>query len=87
MQPALTDTPGGRHSLLLYMVGIVLFLLHPVHGMPIYLASAVLLVAQCQSLANAVVLGMVIKLLAVALQQKLIGYPFSESDVIKKTIA
>eukprot|EP00971_Amphidinium_carterae_P196629 3902340-Amphidinium_carterae.1 len=29
---------------------------------------------------------MVIKLLAVALQQKLIGYPFSDSDAIKKTI-
>eukprot|EP00971_Amphidinium_carterae_P159678 3166034-Amphidinium_carterae.1 len=39
-----------------------------------------------RDLAIAVVLGMVIKLLAVALQQKLIGYPFSDSDVIKKTI-
>eukprot|EP00971_Amphidinium_carterae_P139150 2757687-Amphidinium_carterae.1 len=29
---------------------------------------------------------MVIKLLAVALQQKLFGYPFSESVTIKKTI-
>jgi len=76
-------------------VGIVLFLLPPVPGMPIYLASAVLLVAQGQrkgaetfwrDLITAVVLSMVIKLLAVALQQKLIGYPFSESVAIKKTI-
>mmetsp|Transcript_58155 Transcript_58155/g.107381 ORF Transcript_58155/g.107381 Transcript_58155/m.107381 type:complete len:747 (+) Transcript_58155:113-2353(+) len=79
----------------LCIVGIVLFLLPPVPGMPIYLASAVLLVAQGQrkgaatfwrDLVIAVVLSMVIKLLAVALQQKLIGYPFSESVAIKKTI-
>jgi len=90
-----TDTPGGRHSLLLYMLGIVLFLLHLVPGMPIYLASAVLLLAQGQKkgadtswryLVIAVVLGMVAKLLIVALQQKLIGYRFLESDAIKKTI-
>jgi len=48
MQFNRTDTPVGRHSLLLYMVGIVRFLLLPVLRMPIYLASAVLLVAQGQ---------------------------------------
>eukprot|EP00971_Amphidinium_carterae_P310971 6179742-Amphidinium_carterae.1 len=67
MQLTWMDTPGGRHSLPLYMMGIVLFLLHLVPGMQIYLASAVLLVAQVQrkgadtlwrDLAIAVVLGM-----------------------------
>eukprot|EP00971_Amphidinium_carterae_P128396 2543373-Amphidinium_carterae.1 len=91
MQLTWTDTPGGRRSLLLHMVGTVLFLLHLVPGMPIF-ASAVLLVAQggadtlWRDLAIAVVLGMVIKLLAVALQQKLIGYPYSECATIKKLI-
>mmetsp|Transcript_25122 Transcript_25122/g.57765 ORF Transcript_25122/g.57765 Transcript_25122/m.57765 type:complete len:140 (-) Transcript_25122:3-422(-) len=73
------------------MVGIALFLLPPVLGMPFYLAFVVVLVAQNQrkgqdtfgiDLVITVVLGMVIKLLAVALQQN--GSPFLESVAIKK---
>jgi len=75
------------------MVGIALFLLPPVLGMPFYLAFVVVLVAQNQrkgqdtfgiDLVITVVLGMVIKLLAVALQWN--GSPFSENAAIKKTI-
>mmetsp|Transcript_19184 Transcript_19184/g.44664 ORF Transcript_19184/g.44664 Transcript_19184/m.44664 type:complete len:114 (+) Transcript_19184:229-570(+) len=64
-------------------------------GVPIHLARAALLVAHNQrkcadtkwrDLVIAVVLGMVIKFFAVALQHMLIGYPFSGSFAIKKTI-
>eukprot|EP00971_Amphidinium_carterae_P335532 6471443-Amphidinium_carterae.1 len=73
--------------LTLCMVGIVLFLLLPVPGMPIYLGPAVARVLLTQrkgadtfwsAVVMTVVVGMVIKLLAVALQQKHIGYPFSK---------
>jgi len=79
----------------LFLVGIVLFLLPPVPGMPVYLASAVLLVAQGQRISLdrfykdmwvAVAVSFGIKLVAVAMQQKLIGTPFSRSIGIKSAI-
>mmetsp|Transcript_17352 Transcript_17352/g.52317 ORF Transcript_17352/g.52317 Transcript_17352/m.52317 type:complete len:759 (+) Transcript_17352:140-2416(+) len=80
---------------ILYGVGVALFLLPPVPGCPIYMISAILITKRFEATGRhfvlasllATVFAMVIKLSAVALQQKLIGEPFSDSVRVKRLVA
>lgn len=72
----------GVVCLLFYVAGLVMFLLPPVPGVPVYIAAGAIIVSRAKQeewldfysgLAFAACLGLVLKLNAVAMQQKLIG--------------
>jgi len=79
---------------ILYGIGVTLFLLPPVPGCPIYMVSSILITKRFEATGRhfllaslvALILSMVIKLSAVAMQQKLIGEPFSHSLFVKKLV-
>jgi hypothetical protein len=81
--------------LALFGVGVSLFMLPPVPGMPIYLLSGVLIVHRCEDDGHtflfgcslAISFGFVMKMMAITLQQKCIGECFSQSVRVKRTIA
>jgi hypothetical protein len=74
-------------------VGMVLFMLPPVPGLPIYLTSGIVLVAIGkdrigleQSIAYAMFVSTMIKLLACAIQQKIIGGLLGSSTSVKQMV-
>jgi len=87
--------PWAAVVFILYGIGVTLFLLPPVPGCPIYMVSAVLITKRFEAggghflLASllALVISMVIKLTAVAVEQKMIGEPFSNNIAVKKLVA
>jgi len=84
----------GSILAVLFAVGLLLFLLPPVPGVPVYLAAGIIVTQR--SLASgssfsrgcliAIGLSFVTKLTATALQQKMIGAPFANSVAIKRMI-
>lgn len=80
-------------TIVLTVVGLFLFLLPPVPGAPIYLASGVLILATAKkngwtvfpAVAYSCVLSLMIKLIACTLQQKMIGENLAGSLWIRKT--
>mmetsp|Transcript_47907 Transcript_47907/g.113848 ORF Transcript_47907/g.113848 Transcript_47907/m.113848 type:complete len:759 (+) Transcript_47907:174-2450(+) len=84
-------------TVVLIAVGICIFLLPPVPGLPIYITAGVVFVGHQQApeataisfyeaLAYACAVSLVIKLLGTFMQQKLIGVPFSRNVQVKKMI-
>mmetsp|Transcript_90205 Transcript_90205/g.160664 ORF Transcript_90205/g.160664 Transcript_90205/m.160664 type:complete len:746 (+) Transcript_90205:98-2335(+) len=82
---------------LLYGIGMFLFLLPPVPGLPVYLATGAMIVARGQvdsnteasfyrNLCLAVFVAFTIKLAAITMQMKMIGAPLSQSVTVKKMI-
>mmetsp|Transcript_84324 Transcript_84324/g.212640 ORF Transcript_84324/g.212640 Transcript_84324/m.212640 type:complete len:751 (+) Transcript_84324:114-2366(+) len=79
----------------LFAIGEVMFLLPPVPGLPIYLISGIVVVQRCLQdgrgfwvgVAVASVFSVVLKMVAVFLQQKAIGESFSRSVKVKKLCA
>jgi len=79
---------------ILFMIGIFLFLLPPVPGLPIYLVSGIVVVQRCINdgisffwgCVIAIIFCFIIKMTAITLQQKVIGEQFSDSVAIKKVI-
>eukprot|EP00931_Biecheleriopsis_adriatica_P046785 TRINITY_DN2690_c0_g1_i1.p1 TRINITY_DN2690_c0_g1~~TRINITY_DN2690_c0_g1_i1.p1 ORF type:complete len:769 (+),score=144.25 TRINITY_DN2690_c0_g1_i1:105-2411(+) len=79
----------------LFAIGEVMFLLPPVPGLPIYLISGIVIVQRCQNdgwsfwlgTSLAVVFSFLLKMVAILLQQKGIGQPFSHSVTVKKLVA
>jgi len=78
-----------------YIVGLTMFLLPPVPGVPVYIASGAIIVARGKlepwldfytGIAFASVLSLVLKLSAVAMQQKLIGEAFGRSLYIQQLV-
>jgi len=80
---------------LLFVVGMIMFLLPPVPGLPIYLISGIVLVPRCEQAGMGFVLGCVVaiafafvlKMLAIFAEQKAIGEPFSRSVEVKMMVA
>jgi len=80
---------------ILFGIGLMLFMLPPVPGCPIYIIAAILVTKRFEDGGTHFIFGcllatalcMAIKLAAVAMQQKLIGEPFSTSIAVKKFIA
>jgi len=82
---------------LLYAIGMFLFLLPPVPGLPVYIATGTMIVARGQvdshepaafwrDLCLAIFVAFTIKLAAIAMQMKLIGAPLSTNVTVKKMI-
>jgi hypothetical protein len=78
-----------------YCVGLVMFLLPPVPGVPVYIAAGTIIVARAKKepwldfysgCAFASILGLILKLNAVAMQQKLIGEAFGRSLYIQQLV-
>jgi len=80
---------------ILYGLGSFLFLLPPIPGYPIYMVSSILITKRMEAEGGhfllaalfALVLSLLIKLSAVAMQQKMIGEPFCESVRVKKIVS
>lgn len=75
-------------------IGLLLFLLPPIPGLPIYMVAGVVVVQRCQQdgmgfwtgVVIAVALCFSIKMLAIAMQQKCIGAVFSDNIEVRKTV-
>mmetsp|Transcript_32085 Transcript_32085/g.88437 ORF Transcript_32085/g.88437 Transcript_32085/m.88437 type:complete len:824 (-) Transcript_32085:93-2564(-) len=84
----------GSILVLLFFVGLSLFLLPPVPGLPIYLISGIVVVRKCEQDGVGFVWGCVIatvfcfaiKLVSNILLQKLIGDVFSENITVRKAV-
>eukprot|EP00419_Tripos_fusus_P010723 CAMPEP_0172667638 /NCGR_PEP_ID=MMETSP1074-20121228/8557_1 /TAXON_ID=2916 /ORGANISM="Ceratium fusus, Strain PA161109" /LENGTH=678 /DNA_ID=CAMNT_0013484175 /DNA_START=306 /DNA_END=2342 /DNA_ORIENTATION=- len=81
--------------ILLFIVGMIMFLLPPVPGLPIYLISGIVIVPRCEQAgmgfisgcAVAITFAFTLKMLAIFLEQKAIGEPFSGSVQVKMMVA
>merc|ERR1719410_1490439 len=81
-------------SLSLFILGICLFLLPPVPGMPIYYIAGIVITERCikdgyplwVGVLFSTTLCMLIKFTAIALEQKAIGEVFSENVAVKKIV-
>jgi len=82
---------------LLYAIGMFLFLLPPVPGLPVYIATGTMIVARGQvdshepadfwrDLCLAIFVAFTIKLAAITMQMKLIGAPLATNVTVKKMI-
>jgi hypothetical protein len=75
------------------VVGLTLFLLPPVPGVPIYFMSGLMLVKVCEvsmglggAIAYCIALGVFLKLVACSLQQKMIGGIFGKKVAIRQMV-
>merc|ERR1712216_42420 len=89
----LSTWPFSMVMLLVYVVGIGMFMLPPVPGVPVYFADGIIVVQAAQSFMGYVgacvfmcVVGLSIKLIAVALQQKAIGEQMGHSVAIRQAV-
>lgn len=89
-----TSTFGlGLVTVIMMAVGVLMFLLPPVPGVPVYLTLGIVLPAQghetlgwAGSIAYAVAVGLVLKLFSSALQQKMIGEKLSNYVKVRQFI-
>mmetsp|Transcript_6490 Transcript_6490/g.8781 ORF Transcript_6490/g.8781 Transcript_6490/m.8781 type:complete len:846 (+) Transcript_6490:17-2554(+) len=80
-------------SIIMVVVGLLMFLLPPVPGVPVYLSMGIVIVAIGReslglvwSIVYAIALSLVLKLLACSLQQKLIGQSLSNSVYVRQQV-
>mmetsp|Transcript_7617 Transcript_7617/g.15893 ORF Transcript_7617/g.15893 Transcript_7617/m.15893 type:complete len:767 (-) Transcript_7617:167-2467(-) len=86
------DWPLPTIMVMLYIVSLVMFLLPPVPGLPLYLLAGVLTVQRCEANTGsfvsgcllAIALSLFMKLSGVLLQQKGIGSLFCQSAKVKR---
>lgn len=79
---------------IVFAVGIFLFLLPPIPGVPIYLVSGIVVVQRCMDVGLGWNCGVgisigfcfVIKMTAIVLQQKAIGEPFAHNVTVRKMV-
>lgn len=84
----------------MYLMGLVLFLLPPCPGTPVYLLAAMIITSRCMQdsiggseeigfwlgILGAILFCFVLKMSAIIMEQKAIGEPFSENVDVKKLI-
>ncbi|GMI36871.1 hypothetical protein TeGR_g4212 [Tetraparma gracilis] len=87
----ISDWHWGAVSGMMIAIGITLFLLPPVPGVPIYFVSGLMLVGVCEKdmglgggTIYCICLGLVLKLCACTLQQKMIGENFKSNVGIRQ---
>mmetsp|Transcript_20708 Transcript_20708/g.58077 ORF Transcript_20708/g.58077 Transcript_20708/m.58077 type:complete len:798 (+) Transcript_20708:84-2477(+) len=87
--------PFGPCVLAFYVAGIIMFLLPPVPGVPVYMAAGTIIVARGKEepwlsfwtgICFASVLGLILKLNAVAIQQKVIGEGFGKYQYVQRLV-
>jgi len=79
---------------LLFIVEILLFLFPPVSGIPLYMVAGIVIIPKLSDAGQTFPIGiaattlfcLVLKLTAIALEQKAIGHPFSSSVRVKKFV-
>lgn len=83
----------GVVVVLFLIVGITMFLLPPVPGVPVYLAGGIIIVAKGQdtlsywgAIAFMVGLGFILKMMAIVMQQKLIGEQLGKYVYIRELV-
>jgi len=94
LSDAIETWPLGFILLLLFFIGLSLFLLPPVPGLPIYLVSGIVVVRKCEQMGLSFIWGCVIatvfcfaiKLMSNVLLQKFIGDVFSDNTTVRKIV-
>jgi len=94
LNKALAPLPLATVTALFYSIGVTMFLLPPVPGVPVYLAGGVILVNKARgtalgfwgAVAYTIAVCFSIKILAIAIQQKGIGERMSGSVAVRKAV-
>jgi len=89
-----TELPLWAVLIILFVVGQILFLLPPIPGVPIYLVAGLVITERCQYDGTGVGWGVVVacifsycvKMVAIILQQKMIGQHFADNVGIRKLV-
>ena len=91
---ALESFPLAATIGIFYLVGIIMFLLPPVPGVPVYLFGGILLVNAAEdswgfvpSIFVVVAIGASLKFIAITIQQKIIGENMGKSVTVRKLVA